>query len=251
MRRSLLFLAAAAALAVVPASRAHEAPMEWAAGRDAGAALSADAGGGDFGGEADRPALEEMLRGSKGRLQRWTRPPALTVVTSVLEYQRGDGTTYTATTEPLTSEAADGLVADLTAALALLTDNTYAQFAAVHLEPVQPGTTVDVSRTGQIVVGRYRGVRSQLDTIGFGGRSARPDGMITRGAIVLDNDFDRTSELRRLLRTHELGHALGYNHVTSTTSIMNPRIGSEPTEFDRKAARLAFQALPAPLTSRR
>jgi len=58
---------------------------------------------------------------------------------------------------------------------------------------------------------------------------------------VLDNEFDRTSELRRLLRTHELGHALGYNHVKSRVSIMNPRIGPELTDFDRQVVMLAFR----------
>jgi len=60
-------------------------------------------------------------------------------------------------------------------------------------------------------------------------------------ASVLDNEFDRTSELRRLLRTHELGHALGYNHVKSRVSIMNPRIGPELTDFDRQVVMLAFR----------
>ena len=49
---------------------------------------------------------------------------------------------------------------------------------------------------------------------------------------------------RRLLRIHELGHALGYLHVTSRTSIMNPSIGPEPTDFDRAASKIAFQRLP-------
>jgi len=47
---------------------------------------------------------------------------------------------------------------------------------------------------------------------------------------------------RRLLRTHELGHALGFNHVKSRVSIMNPRIGPEVTAFDRQVAMLAFPA---------
>ena len=45
---------------------------------------------------------------------------------------------------------------------------------------------------------------------------------------------------------HELGHALGYNHVHSRASIMNPQIGSEPTDIDRAVARVAFQTLASP-----
>jgi hypothetical protein len=62
--------------------------------------------------------------------------------------------------------------------------------------------------------------------------------------MFLDRDFDRNDSRRRLLRMHELGHALGYQHVTSRASIMNPSIGAEPTEFDRSAAVIAFARPP-------
>ena len=60
--------------------------------------------------------------------------------------------------------------------------------------------------------------------------------------------YDRSSENRRLLRIHELGHALGYLHVTKRTSIMNPAIGPAPTEFDRHAAMIAFERMPGNLS---
>ena len=104
------------------------------------------------------------------------------------------------------------------------------------------GTTASVSRPDQIVAGRFNGLRRAVNTLGFGGRRARKDGTITAGAILLDRDFDSASTSRRLLRTHELGHALGYNHVHARASIMNPHIGTEPNEFDREAALFAFRA---------
>jgi hypothetical protein len=62
--------------------------------------------------------------------------------------------------------------------------------------------------------------------------------------MFLDRDFDHNDDRRRLLRIHELGHALGYLHVKARPSIMNPSLGFEPTEFDRSAAVIAFQRPP-------
>ncbi len=84
------------------------------------------------------------------------------------------------------------------------------------------------------------GITSLAKTIGYGLWSEQPDGSIVGGAMYLDREFDRDDNRRRLLRIHELGHALGYQHVESRTSIMNPSIGPEPTEFDRAGAIIAF-----------
>ena len=189
---------------------------------------------------SDRYALNEMLLGSHTTPLRWDRVPELIVLMPVMQYEKGRGTEYRATSERLSDEEATQLVADLTSALAVLTDNAFQGFSSVRRESAAAGDVVNVMRPGQIVVARYNGVRDQLATIGFGGRSTR-DSTIRAGSIILDNDFDWANETRRLLRMHELGHALGYNHVLSRPSIMNPKIGSEPTASDRTAARIAFQ----------
>jgi hypothetical protein len=188
----------------------------------------------------DRYALDEMLLGSRATPLRWDRAPELVVLMPVMQYEKGRGAEYRATSERLSDQEATQLVADLTSALGVLTDNTFQGFSSVRRESAAAGDVVNVMRPGQIVVARYNGVRDQLATIGFGGRSTR-DSTIRAGSIILDNDFDRANETRRLLRMHELGHALGYNHVLSRPSIMNPQIGSELTTFDRTAARIAFQ----------
>ena len=88
-------------------------------------------------------------------------------------------------------------------------------------------------------------MQSLANTIGLGRWStAGNTPEVTGGAVYLDQNFDRSNEARRLLRIHELGHALGYLHVTKRTSIMNPAIGSAPTEFDRNAAMIAFERMP-------
>lgn len=189
----------------------------------------------------DRYALDEMLRGAHATPLRWDRVPELVVLMPVMQYEKGPGTEYRATSQQLTDEEATELVSDLTRALSLLTDDAFRGFSAVRRETVAAGETVNMMRPGQIVVARYNGVWDQLATIGFGGRSTRGS-TIRAGSIILDNDFDRKNETRRLLRTHELGHALGYYHVVSRTSIMNPKIGPEPTDFDRAVARVAFES---------
>lgn len=188
-------------------------------------------------------SYDEMLRAANGQWQYWRTVPELVVLTSVMEYHTRSEQRYQATSEQLSSEEVEHLVAELTIALRLLTDGRFKQFAAVHHEAVSTGDSVNIVRPSQIVVGRYRGVLSLEKTLGLGGRRTRNDGTITGAAIVLDSEYDRTNPSRRLLRTHELGHALGYNHVTSRESIMNIRIGPEPTDADRRVVRFAFDRL--------
>jgi hypothetical protein len=165
----------------------------------------------------------------------------------VMIYETGfgtDGQNYHATSEQLTGAETDLLVSQLTDALALLTGNTYTAFASVERESASSGAFVNTLRTGKIVVGRYKGIQGFLNTIGFGRWAANPSGQVSGGAMYLDRDFDKTSELRQLLRMHELGHALGYTHVTTRASIMNPVIGPDPSTFDRQGSLIAFQRMP-------
>ena len=188
----------------------------------------------------DMAAFDQMFRGNDHRLKRWTSAPALVVLTTVLNYAQSLGTQeqYYATSEQLTEAETALLIQQLTDALALLTDNAFGRFASVERESVAAGARVSPLREGKIVVGRYNGVEGLLNTIGFGQWLTQSSGQVIGGAVYLDRDFDKNNEARRLLRTHELGHALGYSHVTTATSIMNPAIGPEPTTFDRQGSAL-------------
>jgi len=199
--------------------------------------VGADLKAGSFG---PTYAVDEMLRGTHTTPLRWDRVPELVVLTSVMQYETGHSTEYRATAQQLTEAEATALVADLTSALAVLTDHAFTEFSSVRVERAAAGDMVNVMRPGQIVVARYNGVRDQLATIGFGGRSTRGS-TIRAGSIILDSEFDRVNETRNLLRMHELGHALGYNHVQSRVSIMNPKIGPQPTDVDLAIARIAFK----------
>ena len=62
---------------------------------------------------------------------------------------------------------------------------------------------------------------------------------------MIDRGFDTSnSPFRRSMHAHEFGHALGYNHVTLRTSVMNSDARTEPTPFDRDGATLAFERTP-------
>lgn len=192
----------------------------------------------------DLRAFDEMCRTSNQRLQRWTTRPALVVLRAVMAFGGPDAVDFRATGERLTDAEAEALAADLTDGLALLTAGTYPAFASVTYEDPRPNAMVSTIRDGAIVAGRYDGVMTWIRTVGYGRWAERPDGTVVAGAIYLDRDFDAANDRRRLLRVHELGHALGYTHVTSRRSIMNPAIGPEPTEFDRQAVALAFDRPP-------
>lgn len=192
----------------------------------------------------DLTAFDEMFRTSSARLVRWTSRPSLVVLASVMEYRTGSGNEYAATLEQLSDEEVNQLVAHLTEGLALLTGNSFTSFESVDVERPSAGTRVNVARTGRIIVGRYNGIVSFAHTIGYGQWQELSNGTVVAGSMFLDRDFDKEDARRRLLRMHELGHALGYLHVTSRTSIMNPAVGPEPTDFDRAAPKIAFQRLP-------
>ena len=166
--------------------------------------------------------------------------PNLVVVTTVMAFVDGARTDFTTVDARLSDEETKELVADLTAGLEVLSGGTFKRYGSVRFESPGVASQVRIVRNGDIVVGRFRGVRDSLKAVGYGGRTTRANGTITGGTVMLDEDYDQSTQQPRLLRMHELGHALGFNHVDSLRSIMNPTIGTEPTDFDRRVARIAF-----------
>ncbi len=191
----------------------------------------------------DMNPFNEMLR-YEARLQRWTSRPRLVILTSVMRFSAMRDDTFFGTDEKISGADVESIVSDMRNALVLLTAGTWSDFSAVDRESVEPAQSVLTTRTGAIVVGRYSGIQAGANTIGYGRWASQSDGTIVGGSVYLDRDYDVTNIQRVKLRTHELGHALGYMHVTATTSIMNPVIGPDPTSFDRQAVRIAFDRQP-------
>jgi hypothetical protein len=135
----------------------------------------------------------------------------------------------------------DQLAQDLSWGLPQLTGGRFAEFSGQIRETGTPGAAVSVRRTGEIVVARYTGLTSATGFWGYGRWATASSGSVVAGIVMLDRDFELSgSNFRRSLRTHELGHALGYNHVTNRASVMNSSARFEPNDFDLSAARLAF-----------
>ena len=191
----------------------------------------------------DLDSFNQMFR-PNGELQRWTTRPGLVVFASVMSYTGGNREEYAATSEQLTEEEVTLLINHLTEGLSILTSGTFTSFASVEVERPASGARASVNRPGKIVMGRYNGIVSFANTIGYGQWTLSSDRSVGGGAMYLDRDFDKNDNRRRLLRIHELGHALGLMHVTERTSIMNPSLGPDVSDFDRAAMSIAFQRPP-------
>lgn len=194
----------------------------------------------------DLARFNQMFRHtSSGILARWTSPPHLLIERRVLQFTDVNASSYAALTETLTDADVAGLTTDLSDGYAILTDGKLGTFASVSSQTTAPGASVPVSNDGRIVATRVEGLTSATGFWGYARWSTTPDGQVTRGFMMIDAGFERSTspllvQYRRSLRMHELGHALGCQHVTGTVSVMNADARSEPTAFDRDAARIAM-----------
>ena len=169
------------------------APARVPGGMQFSAAVAPDSPLRPDGGSSSNVPRDEMLHGAAGQRQHWTAVPELVVLTSVMQYQSDARDEYIATSDVLTADVAQNLVDDLTVALRLLTNGTFEHFARVKYETAVAGAKVSIVRPRQIVVARYRGLQDVAHTIGLGGRKAARNGSIIAAAVLLDNDFDRSS----------------------------------------------------------
>ncbi|HKW01512.1 MAG TPA: hypothetical protein VJN96_16925 [Vicinamibacterales bacterium] len=192
----------------------------------------------------DLNAFNQMFRSSSSLL-RWTTAPPLLIETRALQFTTVGAPDQVALSDQMTDGEVAQLADDLTWALPQMTGGTFPAFASVSRQTSAEGATVHILNAGVITVTRVVGLNA---TAGFWGYSRwlfQPDGTVTGGMITLDRDFERSSSpFRRSLRSHELGHALGYNHVSSRPSVMNPAATIEPNTFDLDACRIAFARAP-------
>jgi hypothetical protein len=191
----------------------------------------------------DLAAFDQMLRAPS--LGRWTSPPPLVVVTRVLEFTDLLMAEASALAAVVTDADHDGLAADFAWALPQMTGGAFGQFAGVSRRSANTGDRVGLLNAGVITVARVDGLFEKTGFQGYGRWLALSDRTVVGGLVMLDRDFDEgVGPLRRGLRAHELGHALGYNHLTTRPSVMSPTAPVSPTAFDLEAFRIAFQRPP-------
>jgi predicted Zn-dependent protease len=191
----------------------------------------------------DLRAFDEMFRSPL--LHRWTSAPPVNIETRTLQFTEINQTDAVAMSEIMSSADAASIITDFTWALPQLTGGTFNDFASVSKQESAQGTRVSLLNDGTITVARMAGLTTATGFWGYGRWRFRTDGSVIAGIVMLDRDFDKSgSTFTRSLRSHELGHALGYQHVTARASVMNADARTQPNDFDRDAARIAFQRLP-------
>ena len=193
----------------------------------------------------DLAAFNQMFRGSGGELHRWVSAPNLVIERRVLRFTSVGAPDYVGTSASLSDAEVTALIADLEWALAQLTANTFTRFANVRIDSAAEAATVPVSHPGAIHVARHEGLTPGTGFWGYTRWSWNGLGEMQAGIVLLDQNFELSgSQFRRSLRAHELGHALGYQHVTTRDSVMQSHARFEPTPFDRDGARIAFLRMP-------
>jgi hypothetical protein len=190
-------------------------------------------------------AFDQMFRSDDGGLHRWVAAPRLVVERRVLTYTGQGDDTYVATAELMSEADAQALISDLVWALPQLTGGTFGAFAEVVSETPQEGDVVRVTRPGSIVVARYKGLTTATSYWGYSRWAWNGAGETIAGVMMLDADFETSaSAFHRSLHAHELGHALGYNHVSARESVMDSSGRVEPNAFDRDGSKIAFMRTP-------
>jgi hypothetical protein len=191
----------------------------------------------------DLAAFDQLARSP--HLRRWTSAPPLVLERRVLQAAATtpDDSDATATSTALTEAELSEMEADLTWALDPLTGGVFTRFHDVRHTFAAGGARVHLLNSGQITVARVEGLRAQTGFDGFARWEYTDDGRVTGAVVLLDSQMDKGGD-RRHLRAHELGHALGYNHVTRRPSLMQPvgRPGFMP--WDRDAMAIAYRRKP-------
>lgn len=183
----------------------------------------------------DLNAFDQMAR--QPAIKRWLSSPPLVVQRRVLTYADLDTGTLMGTADVRPEAEVSELIGHMRAALPELTGSALTQFGSVTPQTAAEGSAVPITVSGQISVFWVNGLLAGSGYEGFARWEFR-NFVMTGGVILLDSQSDRGPN-RQWLRWHELGHTLGYSHVTVRASLMSPS-ASPITSFDREAGKIAY-----------
>ena len=180
-----------------------------------------------------------------GVTKRWTQAPALVIETSLVDPQSvvGGIPQYppVASEQQLSDAAVNEVVALLSRALPLMTGGTFTGFASIGRATTPAGGSIEMDRPGTITVVRYNG----LDQLCKGFTYFLYD-TLTLEALGSRLFLQNCSQLAgaaplSAVVAHELGHALGFAHVSAAPSVMAATVFSDVTDFDRQVGAIVFQ----------
>ena len=177
---------------------------------------------------------------------RWTSAPRLILIGTVMPWEFFP-CSFTASSRQLSSSLLASIRQDLAGILGAMTGGRLNSFGSIAIETPRAGSRVNTCRTGSIVVYLSQGLTDATGFGGYGQAAWYADRSVAWGRYTIDFNLEQTASrgFRRGLRIHELGHALGYDHVTGRGSIMHPtNLPSNPTTFDQTATRIGFQRPP-------
>lgn len=185
----------------------------------------------------DLTSFEQFAPRMSG-LQRWTRNPRMRVLTRAVDYSLATGgfREFPVVDRAFSQTQIDCLVAGMTASLPEMAGG-HLSWEGVDIVDMEPGTRIraDATPEGTILV-------LPAVSLGAGGRGTGYAGadpfVLTRGVVFFDAIFNYC--VLSALYRHELGHALGYMHVTGRPSVMAPG-GGALQEFDRHSITIVFQ----------
>lgn len=182
-----------------------------------------------------------------GGIARWTEPPPLFVVTQSVLFERDNFDTGTRDTRVMTQDEIQSIQGDMEAALGPLTGTAMTAFESeTHGEATGPTPeVVTYAVPGAIAVYHAKRLAEEM---GFaGGTTVELEGdRIVSAVIWLDQGYEDAGIDSRKIRSHELGHALGYAHPSSASchslmSIMSGSGSDSFTDLDLQLMALTYQ----------
>lgn len=179
----------------------------------------------------DIGAFDQFARSlGGGAIIRWSSAPALIVETSLVAAPANDNA---ALADQIPSSESDRVINRLSQVLPLMTGSTFTGFSSVTRHTTPAGQAIPMYSRGAITVVYYTESNGACGQAGP--RVAVNTFEIIAGAIWLKLGCASIASNTTTM-VHELGHALGYGHVSSPPSVMAPTGGIDITAFDAAAS---------------